>query len=523
MHRLFIRHALSLAALLSSSPAVAAEWLVQDEGVHGAVQATVEQASDGDEVRIAPGVYPGSVDTLGKSLRIIGAGIGATRLDVGCGIDDGEGFHFHHGVGDASLQHLTIAASCSAGEVGPGLRVGGEIGGLVSVGPLVATGTMPRISGGSPSLVWSDLTVELQAPDCEEGRVLRAGLSGKLATRIAYLSQCSVETSHRILTVQNLLIRSGTGSAEESLTEEPGALNIPSDTLPSYDVDTIEHVSVVMDRCGYDGSEYPGAGCVALKYQDWDYDVAPHVSQLVVALDNGLAIHASPQSWVDFPNPWSISDSLFWPGPRGVLVYSRPWWFRSLFTQGNLAADPRFVRWTADGDVRNDDLCAGPLSPLRDAGIGGELDPDGSPADLGAFGGPGAFACGAATDADGDGFMPITGDCDDGTAGVRPWGGEPHCDGLDEDCDGAVDEECGPIAVRSAPTGNEATRTPPELRIATNPPRTIARALHGRPFTLSALAAGAAALLYFPGLRHRRDHVRGGPRSMDSNDRGTRP
>ena len=43
-------------------------------------------------------------------------------------------------------------------------------------------------------------------------------------------------------------------------------------------------------------------------------------------------------------------------------------------------------------------------------------------------------------DEDGDGFLPSEGDCDDGNSAVHPEAAEV-CDGLDNDCDEAVDEE----------------------------------------------------------------------------------
>ncbi len=46
------------------------------------------------------------------------------------------------------------------------------------------------------------------------------------------------------------------------------------------------------------------------------------------------------------------------------------------------------------------------------------------------------------TDTDGDGFCAETDDCDDGDASVNPSAAEV-CDGIDNDCDGTIDEGCG--------------------------------------------------------------------------------
>jgi hypothetical protein len=91
--------------------------------------------------------------------------------------------------------------------------------------------------------------------------------------------------------------------------------------------------------------------------------------------------------------------------------------------------DPAFVSHVP-GDCASD-LRPGPGSALVDAGDPALQDDDGSPADIGAYGGPGASTL---VDLDGDGA--IEDDCDvyDPLAGVRT--DEIAGDGLDQDCDG---------------------------------------------------------------------------------------
>ena len=110
---------------------------------------------------------------------------------------------------------------------------------------------------------------------------------------------------------------------------------------------------------------------------------------------------------------------------------------------GNLHEPPAFVDFSADG-VFNDDLHLAPSSPCVDAGDPAEpADPDGTTADQGAFGGE--LAAGweeLLLDADGDGWSPVDGDCNDGDDSIHP-GATEECNEVDDDCDGLTDEGCG--------------------------------------------------------------------------------
>jgi hypothetical protein len=100
--------------------------------------------------------------------------------------------------------------------------------------------------------------------------------------------------------------------------------------------------------------------------------------------------------------------------------------------------DPLLIRFSDDGDCGNDLLHLQPGSALVDAGDPATTDPDGTVADIGAFGGYFTLAAWF-LDADGDGF-PAAYECDDS----RPeafFGAPELCNDLDEDCDLVVDND----------------------------------------------------------------------------------
>lgn len=96
--------------------------------------------------------------------------------------------------------------------------------------------------------------------------------------------------------------------------------------------------------------------------------------------------------------------------------------------------DPGLLRWTPDGNCGDDEPWPEPfVSPLIDAGDPALFDPDGSAADVGAFGGPDADAT-YWTDGDADG-LPFFMDCDDDDAATL--GEQPFYPDCDEDGEGS--------------------------------------------------------------------------------------
>ncbi len=96
-----------------------------------------------------------------------------------------------------------------------------------------------------------------------------------------------------------------------------------------------------------------------------------------------------------------------------------------------LITDPRFLNYTLDGNVADDDLRLRSDSPAVDAGDPGLFDVDGSRSDLGAWGGPSGYV----VDGDGDGSYAHV-DCDDDDPRRSPDRVELPYDGIDQDCDG---------------------------------------------------------------------------------------
>lgn len=141
-----------------------------------------------------------------------------------------------------------------------------------------------------------------------------------------------------------------------------------------------------------------------------------------------------------------VGPSAWWANEQGDLQGLSPTRAQTVFV------DPLLDRYAPGEPCEVAQDWPAFTSPLRDAGTVTEVDPDGTRADLGAYGGPDAPPHVWVNDFDGDGF-PLIFDCNDGDATVNPGVDDPPYDGLDSDCDRGDDYDADRDGVRALDYG----------------------------------------------------------------------
>lgn len=178
------------------------------------------------------------------------------------------------------------------------------------------------------------------------------------------------------------------------------------------------------------GTVYQSGGTLSVGFSTWTGAVSSQgaglyarggsatMNGVLITDTEGAALVADSDASVDFVDGllWNIGADVAATGVATLEV-------------NRVFRDPAFK------NVDRADYALTTDSPALDLGIGGLLDPDGTAADAGMFGGPDAWPL---ADMDGDGFV-YGRDCHDGRADVYEGAPDAPYDGIDANCDGASD------------------------------------------------------------------------------------
>ena len=418
------------------------EWWVP--GDFPAIQEAIDGSIDGEMVCVEAGTYEERIDFDGKEIHVLGVdghdvtfidgnqggsvvtfagGEGSSALfegftvsngyaDEGGGlylsassptlrdltITDNQGVTYGGGVfvrdGSPTLDGLVVADNAQIGAYSGHDGCGG--GGMAFMDDSAGTITNVGLVDNSANCHGGGIYVRYSAPDVDGLRAV---------SNVAHQLGAGIYVGNGSPHLANIVSIGNSGATVG------GGIRLYSSSS------TLVNAVVVGNSAGGDDPP-PGAG-IAIS------GGSPALSNVTVA-NNATSenydwyvggITGTPAT-LDHCNVWNNSPSDFDAGydPIGV--------------DGNISEDPQFLDVTAP-DPLDWDLHLATTSPLIDAGDPAVLDPDGSPSDIGAYGGPGA----ASWDLDRDGYFewwlpgaydPLTSpnmDCDDLDETVYPGAG----------------------------------------------------------------------------------------------------
>ncbi len=371
------------------------------------VQAAVDAASEGAVVQLDPGLHQGPVDLRGRALTFAGASCDATTLYLdqpGTPVlaDGGEVVALtiaggsEHGVvvsGDVTLSRVCVRGNSTL-DSGGGVHV--EAGTLTLTDSVIAD-NFAAVDAGGLHLLAGTTALVVRTQFLDNQALIRGG--GAYARGAALNLRNTVFAGNRA---------TYDGGAAGVATTQAG----PATLTARFCTFVGNEIPYDFARTGTDSAQ--GA---ALYSSGATLDVSDSVFAF-----NGPAIEvashntASTETYVRV----ALFDSGAWDTWRGDIP-------------GAVRRAPDFVGFEATAPGASWDLRLMPASGLRDLGDPALTDPDGSPADLGAWGGPDALPDGALTaDGDADGLP----DAWELVAGLAPWvddaAGDIDGDGLTE-------------------------------------------------------------------------------------------
>ncbi|MFH1468515.1 MAG: MopE-related protein [Pseudomonadota bacterium] len=415
---------------VDETPSAVVCW--DGSALYSTVQDAIDDATDGDVITICAGTYEEnlSVSSLEVTLEGTGGPDGVV-LDGGSGI----------GLQVSASSVLTLSNLTLRGYTGTALT-GGALdcdGSLVLLTDVVISGATTSTTAGY-AVFLDDCDTELDGLIFEDNQArvwLGADTGGTLIV-------------HHSLFIDNGYPSGGTVGLVFSLSK--------------VSTEIYNNLFVNNDLSG--SSSYAAALYGSTSASHWVYNNTTYGN---TANTSGMVVWYLSGSNITFENNIVASNTSFGTGVgksgTGTMEYNDSYGHSNNFvcsgcttSSSNLQQDPRLNDPTSLDFTLNTGF-----SPCINAGnpLAGYNDLDGTRNDMGAFGGPeGTWDPGFYAfylDADGDGwgddaesvrgasapsgYVAEGGDCDDGDAAVHP-GATEIADGIDNECDGVVDDIC---------------------------------------------------------------------------------
>lgn len=375
-----------LAAFAAVGPAGAVVWTVDDGGdaMFTSIQEAILVAGDGDIVQVSAGTYAEALDFCGRLVTVLGAdGAEVTIIDPPDGVP---AVSFIHGEGpQARLSGFTITGADThdtKDDPGAGIHV---IGSCPTLTDLVIEGNHAYFGGGikmkfGAHALLERVVIRDNAADgcaggiyiCESSPTLidvqvRDNVAASMNGGGVIIGKGSAPHLHRVLIEGNAAAMDGGGIYTLGVADE----GLPVDAL-------LTNVTLVGNACNMLG--YGGRGANVYLYLDTRVTLR---GGIVARAVGGEAIFT--YAWDDGEPPLAVTYTDFHGNAGGDVISQE---FGELTQvvedEGNLTADPLFE------DVDGGDFHLAPGSPAIDAGPPEAEwnDPDGSRADMGAYGGP---------------------------------------------------------------------------------------------------------------------------------------